>query len=279
MSHTCMSHVTWLMQMYHVSHMYMTHICQYLQIFFCIYSLIYSYSHRYDYVSFSDSFVCVTFTDSFVCVIFTDSFVCVIFADSFVCVIFTDSFVCVTFTDSFVCVTFTRWVDVNESFIQWLIHMCHIHCDTYLIWMCNSLTHSYVSYPLTHSYVPYSSTHSHMSRSLTLSSVWHSRTTSYVWHTLTHNDTHCFSAYGVITISRLLRIKGLFCKRALYKRLYSAKETYNFKEPTNRSHPIVHLFSPQILSKFFEKYLSFTDQFAKWDIWYSEKRPSDSWLI
>ena len=31
---------------------------------------------------------------------------------------------------------------------------------------------------------------------------------------------------------------GLFCKRDLYKRRYSAKETYNFKEPTNRSHPI-----------------------------------------
>jgi len=31
---------------------------------------------------------------------------------------------------------------------------------------------------------------------------------------------------------------GLFCKRALKKRLYSAKETYDFKEPTNRSHPI-----------------------------------------
>jgi len=45
--------------------------------------------------------------------------------------------------------------------------------------------------------------------------------------------------YGVATISRLLKIIGLFCKRALEKRLYSAKETYNFKEPTNRSHPIV----------------------------------------
>ena len=44
--------------------------------------------------------------------------------------------------------------------------------------------------------------------------------------------------HGVATISRLLKITGLSCKRALYKRLYSAKETYNFKEPTNRSHPI-----------------------------------------
>ena len=44
--------------------------------------------------------------------------------------------------------------------------------------------------------------------------------------------------YGVATTSRLRKITGLFCKRALEKRLYSAKETYNFKEPTNRSHPI-----------------------------------------
>ena len=44
--------------------------------------------------------------------------------------------------------------------------------------------------------------------------------------------------YGVATISRLHKIICLFCKRALLKRLYSAKETYNFKEPTNRSHPI-----------------------------------------
>jgi len=39
-------------------------------------------------------------------------------------------------------------------------------------------------------------------------------------------------------ISRLLKIVGFFCKRALKKRLYSAKETYDLKEPTNRSHPI-----------------------------------------
>jgi len=46
------------------------------------------------------------------------------------------------------------------------------------------------------------------------------------------------SWYGVATISRLLKIIGLFCKRALQKRPFSAKETYTFKEPTNRSHPI-----------------------------------------
>ena len=36
---------------------------------------------------------------------------------------------------------------------------------------------------------------------------------------------------------------GLFCKRALQKRLYSAKETSHFKKPANRSHPIVVLMS------------------------------------
>jgi len=34
------------------------------------------------------------------------------------------------------------------------------------------------------------------------------------------------------------KITSLFCKRTLLKRRYSAKETYNFKRPTNRSHPI-----------------------------------------
>ena len=44
--------------------------------------------------------------------------------------------------------------------------------------------------------------------------------------------------YGVALISRINRIIGLFCKRALLKTQYSAKETYNFIDPTDRSHPI-----------------------------------------
>ena len=43
---------------------------------------------------------------------------------------------------------------------------------------------------------------------------------------------------GVATISRLIKIIGMFCKRALLKGRYSAKETYNFKKPTSCSHPI-----------------------------------------
>ena len=47
-------------------------------------------------------------------------------------------------------------------------------------------------------------------------------------------------AYGVALVSRIDKIIGLFCKRALQKRQYSAKETYNFIDPTDRSHAIVH---------------------------------------
>jgi len=35
-----------------------------------------------------------------------------------------------------------------------------------------------------------------------------------------------------------LKIIGLYCKRALQKRLCSVKEAYDYQEPTNRSHPI-----------------------------------------
>ena len=56
-------------------------------------------------------------------------------------------------------------------------------------------------------------------------------------HVETHDTPVCekmyLSGYGVATISRLLKIIGLFCKRALEQRRHSAKETYNFKEPTN----------------------------------------------
>ena len=48
--------------------------------------------------------------------------------------------------------------------------------------------------------------------------------------------------YGVSTISRLLKITGLFCRiSSLFKGSF-ANETYNFKEPTNRSHPIVCMY-------------------------------------
>jgi len=68
---------------------------------------------------------------------------------------------------------------------------------------------------------------------------------------LQHTATHCNtlqlltsqkSDYGVPTISRLLKIIGLFCRISSLLWVSFAKETYNLKEPTNRSHPISYVF-------------------------------------
>jgi len=64
-----------------------------------------------------------------------------------------------------------------------------------------------------------------------------------LWHKRSGNGPSVHDAHWAHTLSRLLEIIRLFCKRALEKRLHSAKETYNFKEPTNRSHPIVRVVS------------------------------------
>ena len=45
-------------------------------------------------------------------------------------------------------------------------------------------------------------------------------------------------SYGVALVSRIDKIIGLFCKRALQKGEYSAQETCDFIDPTDRSHPI-----------------------------------------
>jgi len=48
----------------------------------------------------------------------------------------------------------------------------------------------------------------------------------------------CGSCCGVATISRLLKIIGLFYRIQSLLQGSFAKEVYNFKEPTNRSHPM-----------------------------------------
>jgi len=89
--------------------------------------------------------------------------------------------------------------------------------------------------------------------------VWHDEfnvrdmTNSYLWHGSFIRVTWlsqeywaadvfaiaCFHVYyGVATISRMLKNIGLFCNRDLQKRPIFCKETYIFKHPTHRSHPI-----------------------------------------
>jgi len=69
-------------------------------------------------------------------------------------------------------------------------------------------------------------------------------------------QSSCKSQYGVAIVSRIDNIIGLFCKRDLKKRQYSAKETYNFIDPTDRSHPILwfthtsHVFFDSVITIF-----------------------------
>ena len=41
------------------------------------------------------------------------------------------------------------------------------------------------------------------------------------------------------TISRFFKVVGPFCRISSLLQISFAKETHNFKEPTNRSHPIL----------------------------------------
>jgi len=63
-------------------------------------------------------------------------------------------------------------------------------------------------------------------------------TFSFLWKWSKKNKRF-HGQYGVVLESRIDKIIGLFCKRALYKREYSAKETFNFIHPTHRSYPIL----------------------------------------
>ena len=51
-------------------------------------------------------------------------------------------------------------------------------------------------------------------------------------------STRSIRWYGVASVSRIDKIIGLFCKRALTKRRYSAKVTWSLIDPTDRRHPI-----------------------------------------
>jgi len=70
--------------------------------------------------------------------------------------------------------------------------------------------------------------------------------------------------YGVATISRLLKIIGLFCR--ISSLLYGsfAKETYNCKKPTNRSHPIWQWMT--VALTFFSEYSNYRVDFGDYGV-------------
>jgi len=76
-----------------------------------------------------------------------------------------------------------------------------------------------------------------------------------VWSVHVHNQhvhrsctcaVHTFYVYGVATVSRLLKNTGLFCRISSLLLGSFAKETYNFKEPSNHSHPITPFYTLRV---------------------------------
>ena len=74
--------------------------------------------------------------------------------------------------------------------------------------------------------------------------MWYTHTCIHIWWTSVTCITLVFSihvytyAYGVATVSRIDSIIGLFCRISSLSSGSFAKETYNFIDPTNQSHPI-----------------------------------------
>ena len=84
------------------------------------------------------------------------------------------------------------------------------------------------------------------------------------------------SNYGVALVSRIDKIVGLFCKRALQKKRYSAKWTYNFIDPTECSHPIRY----EMCCKCFVKAIYRFIEFSRWVLQHSRwVRQHSRWVL
>jgi len=135
------------------------------------------------------------------------------------------------------------WYFSKTTNPYWMQRTAHTHTDKHTHTHKRTLTHT-----------------QSLSLSLTLAHIW-----------LVVFTRGCI-VYKVAMISRLLQIIGLFCKRALWKRRYSAKQIHNFKEPTKRSHPIPEIINGirkdnlQIRS-LLQNIVSFIGLFCKRDLW------------
>jgi len=161
--------------------------------------------------------VCVlTSLDSSVCV-FCVSYVCLLCV--FMCVLTSvtplDARICVTWLDTIIRVT---WLD-RTSALSWRLHdaVCLNKSDMppHNLWV--------------------------LARETRLGTMIRAFSTYDKCLCIVLHISTTHKHYGVATvptINRLLKFIGLVCKKALYTRLYSAKETYDLKEPTDCSHPI-----------------------------------------
>ena len=122
---------------------------------------------------------------------------------------------------SFVCVSWHRFYK-SFIFVTWRIHMC----TAWLIHICD-MTHLYVRHDTL--VVMCDMTHLYLWNYLFICVTWliHMCDMRLDLFICVTNLTSACTEYRVATISRLLKITGLFCRRALSKRLYSTNEAYH----------------------------------------------------
>jgi len=133
-----------------------------------------------------------------------------------------DSFKCVCDSFKCVCVIIYVWYDPWHTWLiqvgVCLIQVCVCHYIR-VLWIMTHMTHSRVCVSwlkwVTHMYIRSVPAQSYLARRPPDS--LHTKNTYIHTHTYIHANMQLTSrhAYGVATISRLLKIKGLFCKGAL----------------------------------------------------------------
>ena len=121
----------------------------------------------------------------------------------------------------------------------WMRHVAHMNESHHTYEWDTSHTYEWVTSHIWMSHVTRTNESRHTYEWVT-SHTW----MSHVTHANESRHTHALMSrdmcdYGVATISRLLKNIGLFCRISSLLQVSFAKETYNFKEPTSRSHPIV----------------------------------------
>jgi len=134
---------------------------------------------------------------------------------------------CIWWHDSFPCVTWRvvrEWNQHLRTPYEWAMWrpmwVSHVPCE----WVMSRRNMACPTWMSHANQRPYGCVVSHMNESFTV---------------VTWNET----SYGVALVSWIDSIIVLFRKRALEKRRYSWKKTYNLIDPTDRSHPV---FAPCI---------------------------------